>query len=150
VVAVGGQVFLEADAFLDGFGELVPVEKCGGFGAEEGFFELRAQGFEEVVLIVDDEDFAGFDAVEFGGQFAEFGEFGGAEIAGGDVGAGKAKGGVWGGGVGDDGGDEVRARGVQVVAVQDDTGGDDADDVAFDDAFGGAWIFELVADGDGV
>ena len=115
-----------------------PVFEFGADEARAGAFVAGEEG-----QVGGEEDFAGAEVFEGAGHFGgvHVGDF---ELAGGDVDVGD-------GGAGSvvaDGGEEVVLAGTHEGGVHGGAGGDDAHDLALDEALGGFGIFHLVADGD--
>lgn len=137
---------LQGDFAIGGFGR-----DGGGYGVPGGSEEVFFR--EKLSCGIGEQQFGRGDAGQFVGE-ALGGQIGHKSFAGGNIGPGEGEVGI---AMPDHGeGSEIIGRaGVEMVVLGQGAGGDEADDVAFDDrlaaallGFGG--VFNLLADGDAV
>ena len=140
---VGGEgAALQAEAFEVADLEVAGDHFAGGGGvAQPGLVVLGDAGGDFTLGEPEGEHLAGVEAGEFAGQGLGAG-FAGGQVAGGDVGVGQAAGVA----IANGHGQVVVGFGLEPVLVEDGAGGDDAGDLAFDEA--AADFADLVADGD--
>lgn len=167
---VVAQVHEDGAAGGDGGGRAVDAERFGGGDAE---VFLQRDGGEVVVepegldggdvvaggepwrraCAFGDEDLGRANAGESGdgvvGGHGAGGELAGGDVEPGDAGLGSGPGvGAAGAAGGGEAGEIVVGLLVEEVALDDGAGGDDADDLALDEALGGGGVAHLLAEGD--